>query len=357
MHFLCALLLFKAAASTHSKFIFDSQTQPQAHAFMSRPACTLSGVRTVHLPPSSTPQSLRLRLLFAAPAAPASRRHSTAASLDFFDAESRRLGRIELAFLLGHVQVSFGGVQSPWLPLLRSGNFIEVGDTGSIGSDIALNGRRIAPSSFVPEFQAPAFEIAYHDDPAPPGDDWSDLLESLRLDIEWQPPVRSAERLIANKLPPRRAGAIDSIAYDESLSVQLASGQPLPRAKIPKSAASRQESSANGHSVLAWPGRLQHQNHQLPPWTLLAVAFACYLGVLLKMAQMTSVRKPPSSTAPSAPVPASPLNHVAKPKSPPSALTLTLTANSVLKVSVPAALSLADNRHIVFPSKLRNFQK
>ena len=305
--------------------------------------------------------------------------HHPTSSIDFFDENSQRLGRLELFFLLGHLQIAFNGLQGPWLPILpATQNTLEIKDVRVIDADIRLNGKRIASSAFIPEFTANAYKITYNDDIVDPGtagdSDWIDLINdqeissALMQSIKWQSPVKSVDLLPNQKVQRTLPGSIDSVVFDDNLSIQLASGQPLPTLPLPKRSTISKSINDRPSMLLLHSGN-SHKDYRTL-WMLSFVAFILYLGILLKLSQMTSIRQavkipseqstthqhtPPSSSPGSVPVTVS--------KSPSRTLTVSFpdpliqSSPAVLKVSVPAAFSLADNRHIVFPSKLRNFQK
>lgn len=255
----------------------------------------------------------------------------------------------------------------------------------------------------------------------PSDQDWIDLIQdpdiisNLIEPIKWKSPVLSVESVETLKKSTETISFVDSIIFDESLALQISSGISLKSMPIPKlrSEGSSQRSVPSIKttiqpnsliSIAVNPVKTINENLLVPLnyistrqkyhllGLLLASAFVIYLATLLKLSRMTSVKpvtvKPVekitmnpsiSSSSASSMSPSnlsneshskfiSNLQATAVSKSPPRTLTISLSSPpstdvsvistpNVLKVSVPAAFSLADNRHIIFPSKLRNFQK
>jgi hypothetical protein len=391
----------------------------------------LSGVKTVHLPDPddilTIKSSLNIRLHF-----PSSPPPSSSSSLNFeaFSSSAKRIFRLELTFLHGHVQINWDGFLSSWHNIhhnYKHQNHLEIKLEQSPSPSpslpkFKLNEKVVKVHVPEPVIRSPTFKLTY-DELAVPDSDWFDLvtdpeiLNSLQTTPpNWKSPLISAEPVPTSNYDDDDGGVViknsslvDYIVYDcESfVQLQISSGIPLP--KVVTTTFQTSYFNPPSFPFKSFLSIFKSSTHQLPAvihgttkkqinqantrilGTFAISAFLIYLAVLLHLSKMTSIRpgngkKLLSSLSTTI----QPLKHMSishshshshshsqlklpttvnpfkspsrsilidLPETPlPLPLPLLSLSNtgSVLKVSVPAAaLSLADNRHILFPSKLR----
>ena len=352
--------------------------------------------------PEDNANPLNIRLHFPTPSAA----HPSPLNFESFSSSAQRLFRLELAFLHGHVQINWNGLLSSW-HTITDHNHLEI-KLSSSKTEFKINGKMVNVQ--VPELVSShkGYKLTY-DETAVPDSDWlemandPEILESLQISPPlWQPPLLSADPIEEQRIDSinYHHGPVDYIVYDnESFTrLQISSGIPLP--KVEKTKSSSKTSLFTTKSILKFffkrsaplpvlHGTKKSSNTRLLG-TFVITAFLVYLAVLLHLSKMTSIRPslvkkspvseklPQSSQQPlqqsqsqsqsqSRSLSQSQLKlpKTVNPfKSPSRTILIDLpdaplfksslsTSGSILKVSVPAAFSLADNRHILFPSKLR----
>lgn len=340
----------------------------------------MNGVHTVHLPSSSS-TNVNLRLFF-------SPQQASPLNLEAFDGSDKRIARLELNFLLGHVQINWNGLLSSWHRVHNTANHLELALSTQ---SFKLNGKLVSVT--IPEpvtQQQPAIIKVNYQETATPDAyfleilDDQELVDSLEMMPIWQSPLESVQ-VIQPEVEAifTNLKSIDYLVYGtQSLDrLQIAINSPLPRLEVRRT--NRTLSLFNTlksllivrskavHLPVLHSSKGSHSNARIFG-IIAASAFILYLALLLKLSRMTSIRD--SRTTSALPAVKQQLNTVeyhpvAISKSfSQNKLTLDFTdaphlkssfsaTGSVLKVTIPAAFSLADNRHILFPSKLRNFQK
>lgn len=360
----------------------------------------MSGIKTVHLPSdSATP--INIRLHFPSP----SSSHPAPLNFEAFSSSAQRIFRLELTFLHQHAQINWNGFLSSWHSINQD-NHLEIKLTDK--PIFKLNGKIINVNVPEPLTSPMAYKLIF-DESAVPDSDWYDLitdpeiLNSLQsTPPTWQQPLISLEPLINNPHPQQHISLsqLDYFVYDfqSFTQLQISSGLPLPKVKklIQKS---RKFNFSSFFSAIFKPSlnlpvvhnstKKQDVNTRILG-SLVISAFIVYLAILLHLSKMTSIRKKPITTTitserltpkdPSTlsqsqsqsqsrslsqsqlklPTTVNPFKSPSRtilidlPDAPLFKSSLSLSnSGSVLKVSVPAAFSLADNRHILFPSKLR----
>lgn len=359
-------------------------------------------MKTVHLPfkskdPKDSP--LNVRLHFETPSTP------FPIHFEAFSSNDQRVFRLEITALLGHIQINFNGLQSPWHRANHQ-NYLEITNF-SIDPIFKLNGKILNVKFPEPVSNRSAFRLTF-DESAQPDADWFDLvndpeiLESLKISPPiWQAPLLSESPELEQLKLPINPATPDYIVYDDErlVQVQMSSGIPLP-----KLATRKPKPKSQSREFLRF--LFKKQSTHLPVLrthyksassssaskvlgTVAICGFTIYLAVLLHLSKMTSLRpsakkneksekseklrnteqkssashlqsqshslsgsqlKLPTSVNPFK----SPSSRTILIDLPDAPLFKSSSSSSVLKVSVPAAaFSLADNRHILFPSKLR----
>lgn len=307
------------------------------------------------------------------------------------------MARLELSFTLSHIQLNWNGFITPWYQANQENlNFLEVQiKTKDDNIGFKLNGKIIPNHALISE-QTPkqSYKLIY-DESVVPDEDFSQLLLDTELnsfllidsEIKWQAPIIEIQEIShESQSKSTIKSSIDYIVYDSQIikNVQIASGKSLPKLKFTKSLTKtkrnlfsiisrvlklNQQQQDHLHLPIAFNLRNQKKDSQFVPYLIFS-GFIIYLGILFYLSKMSSksrvntpeiqIQKSQIETS----VPVLP-SSISKSNSRTLAFTLPSSApilvstdsDSVLKVSVPAAFNLADNRHILFPSKLRNFQK
>ena len=248
-----------------------------------------------------------------------------------------------------------------------------------------------------------------YDELAVPDSDWLELvtdpeiLNSLQTTPPtWQPPLISTEFFkIDDEIRVINSSLVDYIVYDcESFTqLQISSGLSLPKVvtvRKPKKSINLflnfKLNIFKKSSPLPIVYGTKKQANTRILGTIVISAFILYLAILLHLSKMTSIRpvtinkklliepleqqsqqrqqlqqsqsqsqsrsRSLSQSQLKLPTTVNPFKSTSRtilidlPDAPLFKSSLS-TSGSILKVSVPAAFSLADNRHILFPSKLR----
>lgn len=292
---------------------------------------------------------------------------------------------------MAHVQLNWNGLISSWQPLALDENSLEIHlkEPRNVPSFI-LNGKRIS-SSFVPEQETKrTFKLVY-DELAEPDADFLNILEDqeiaslLTSEIIWKAPLsqilETTEKPASAATQSSNMALSDYLVVDEGFftKIQISSGKPLPKLSSKSKRKSTHTNKNKNTFALIRSSQEQANERRRRRFfgSFIVFGFIVYLLVLLKLSKMSS--KIERSTAQELKrstnlIPSDSLSKSASStaaallsKSPSKTLALTLPSSqqpilisasnnpneSILKISV----NLADNRHILFPSKLRNFQK
>ena len=334
-------------------------------------------MRTVHVPgyvgiyssENHRSSALNFRLVFAAPS-------PQTIQLSTFDSFDRRTGRLEITFFKStHLRISWNGRISRWCHG-RGRNLLEFsGDSG-----FKLNGKIVELVDFVEERIQPDLLKLSHDHIATPDDHFLALLSDPEISsfinvAPWQPPLISSELVIPSVAVNKPEFIVDYIVYDESsissFQISLDNFRGIRRNWL-------DFNFFNTFISLILPLTTRSALKTQVPSIIFTFCFVLYLAILFRLSRMTSLSLRPKlpstpqttpSTMTDLPISTSlhKLTHTTSKSasrtilldfSDKSQIKSSLSADgTIIKVSVPAAFSLADNRHIIFPSKLRSFQK
>lgn len=357
----------------------------------------MNGLETVHLPKIG--DTLNLRLFFATPTTTTTTT-TTSFNLEGFDKIDKRVARLELIFMLGHLQINWNGLQSSWQQLpIQNTNHLELSITRKLYS-FKLNGKSVQVSIEEPRIQAQ--KLVIYEEGVEADSDFleiledDELLDSLEMAPIWQNPIK-LEQLVDDTTNSNSSNSaeitlksIDYLVYDsQSISrLQISINAPLPKLEVISQKTKSKSLFASFKDHLLAPFKSSKSTalpvlHKIKKdssisndhifGSVVISAFIIYLAILLKLSRMTSIRASTKKRVTNNIIPdtistvSSPTKSITKSSSQ-SKLNLdfsdaphlksSFSANgSVLKVTIPAALSISDNRHILFPSKLRNFQK
>jgi hypothetical protein len=341
--------------------------------------CSLAGLQTFHTS-AKTIVTISLQLNSNDKA----QFHKKDFSLQTFDEEDRRTGRLEFGPLQNHLQITRNDHgRTQWIPLIGGPNKLEISLETLPGKPTTfnLNGSPVTQLHFytIPAGNPHKTTVIY-DETAQPNEEWLELQNDpeivalLSHQIKWEAPIKSIkivdqdEEDIVQYSTASTAYIVVSDDGDGSFQLlDVSSGKPSSVSKHSFKTTTKNDTKNT------LPALINDKTKHFVPFIIISGFFSMYLLVLLRLSRMTSVRpktavhvesipsKPIASVVPSACVHEKPnadsnTVHLNFPDAPHLKSTIS-TSGSVLKLTVPAALNLADNRHILFPSKLRNFQK